>query len=154
MSTYLEEFAQRVLAICKEAVPKVDGVDTFFYKGAGLPYFTMRLGQEDAASNSEDMARRTHILTVRYVIGHFGAKYEGENERRLYRDIPVIEDMFATCGWLQSEKFPTPMDYITELGFVANRGLSVFPAINDSAQQVGTEFNIRGVFTLNVEERY
>lgn len=154
--TYLEEFAQRTLALCKEAIPGTDGVDHFFYKGSATPYFTMRLGADDAEPNSEDMVRRGHVLTVRYVIGHVTSKYSGVNERRLYKDVPTLEDHFASCGFLQSSEFPKPMDFLTDLGFaVSPRGLSVFAAVAGlEGQQVGTEFNVRAVFTISVEDRY
>lgn len=158
--SYLDEFTDRVLSLCKTTIANSDGVTHFFYKGGAMPYFTMRLGQGDTTSQSSDRQRRTYLVIVRYVIGHLGAKYEGQNERRLYSDIPAIENAFALAGTrLTLPPDPSdadnplrrPQNDLYEAILTPTRGLSVFPAVPGvDGQQVGTEFNIRASFIVNV----
>lgn len=150
--SYLEAFAQRALVICKTTISGADGVDHFFYKGSAFPYFTMRLGDDDLTSTSSDRNLRSYNLIIRYVIGHHGSKYEGENERRLYRDIPALQTAFALAGnGLVTAEHTSPLAELRKNTLTPLRGLSVFPAVAGiDAQQVGTEMTLRGEFYIPV----
>jgi hypothetical protein len=151
--TYLADLMKRCVALCKEAVPNVEAVPFFIYSG-NPPYFTMRLGQEDLSADNADMETRKPTVIIRYVIGHLTSEYIGQPETRLYEDIPLIEDVFASCGMLQSAAFPAPMDFLMQASFGLTRGLTPFPAVGVPVSQLGTEFTLRTEFVIPVQRRY
>jgi hypothetical protein len=152
--TYLEELADRALAICKATIEKSEGVTYFIYTSTNFPYFTMRLGQDDLSADNADMESRAYTLIIRYVIGHLTSNYNGQNEKRLYRDIPALEDAFAQSGLLQSTKFPQPMNVLDKAFFTLSRGLTAFQTTGLNVTQVGTEFNLRAEFTVDTPTKY
>jgi len=149
-STYVD-IKKRVAALQEKAIPASTAYPRFMVVAARFPYWTNRLSTATNEFNSEQIFDETRTLTMRLVIGHVTAKYEGENDQLIddyindvYNTFLEINAMMLVDGTTYTDE-PT---YLHPLGSdltAGDTGLAFF-----EAPWTGAVFEVGVEFTLTV----
>lgn len=155
---YLALAMTRVAAMVKEAMTarysNVIAQPFLFYAQEAFPYCTVGLGEDMPTSDSELLSARVYAITARWIIGHKAEGVSGDLERRLYTDIPTIENFFEQHIQLTCAAHPLPLDDLAPVGITINvsRGLTVFENSGIGVEQIGTEFRINTPFNITIDQ--
>ena len=162
----INDVLSRVVGIANEGLASIGVVaDTkpyFWHTQASFPYLTIRVsnvvyGDYPDELPSEDIVTDVYTLTLRLVLDHITADYDGRNEYRLYEMIPAIREYLKRRELLQSATALNAPAYLRYALDTGNTGLRVFTnsgVDTNNTGQVGCEFTIECTFDYPLEQDY
>ena len=97
-----QEAVGRIVAMEKLVVPNaVTAVPYIAYVQDTFPYWTNGMGRTPAPDGPDDATRYDLTVTMRLVIGHLTAGYEGENQEAAWVIAPTVLRYFRRYRFLQ-----------------------------------------------------
>jgi len=163
----LNDVLGRIISISKTALAGAnviaDGVAFFDYTQGEFPYLTARISNvlyDDyiEGTPAEDLRTDVYTVTLRLIIAHLTADYDGRNETRLYDMIPGIREGLSQREQLQLAPAYTDIPLgLRHALVVGSRGLLIFNNAGvdgNSVTQVGTEFTIECRFDYQLSQVY
>jgi len=144
MTSYLTDIMQRLVAMEKECVTGADASLNPLHVQESYPYFVNTLGDGTFEMPGAELARRTYVITIEYVLGQATEGYTDEIIRRMYEDEPAILNFFQKRPGLQSATYPTRTDYLDPLltEIVRAGGVGRFLR-RGQVEVIGTIFQLR-----------
>jgi hypothetical protein len=154
MPSYLNDLLDRVAAhevLATAPLVEASAKPFFIYQQPTFPYFTNRIESISLDLRSpQDIETREISVTMRLVVQHVNAGYEGDYERLLYELIPLVEAHFGDARWLLDDA-GSNADTMKPIGaqLTRSRGLAIFQNAGVEAQQIGTEFTLTVQFEFD-----
>lgn len=160
----INDVLTRITTIAKNALfdagVVADAVPYFDHAQGYTPYITARVSNivyGDYAGNIEEYASDVYTVTLRLIVNHLTADYDGQNEARLYEMIPVVREALRQRELLQIDDTSTAVPNLRYAIITGARGLAVFNNAGVDTQtvlQIGTEFTIELTFDYLIDQLY
>jgi hypothetical protein len=162
----VNDLLSRVTTIAQEGLTSIgeiaDVVPYFIHTQGAFPYLTARIsnvtnGDYTEESASEDFVTDVYTVTLRLIVAHLTADYEGRTEERLYDMMPAVREYLKRREGLQHANALTMPPYLRYALLTGMTGLQIFvnSGVNTTTtQQVGCQFTIECTFDYPLEQDY
>jgi len=159
----INDILSRVTTIAQEGLTSIgvtaDVVPYFIHTQGTFPYMTVRVSNvaNTDYDEAEEFASDVYTVTLRLVVAHLTADYEGQSEYRLYTMIPAVREYLKRREGLQHSTAITEPPYLRHALLTGMTGLQIFvnSGVNTvTTQQIGAQFTIDCTFDYPLSQDY